>query len=245
MRKRRLIFLDIDNTVYSETEGISNSTVDAIKTARNNGHKIIINTGRIKAKLPQVIMELKPDGFITSAGAHVEVEDKCIQDQVIKKEDLYIICNYLTKKRISFELSNNTSTFQWNGADDNTLYDTVNKISYYDSEIPVIQILEDIGNYGNVIKSEYERNKRYCGEIFVKNINKATGIQTILEYYSANREDTIAFGDAPIDMEMLQFAGIGVAMGNASLEVRQVADMVTKEYNNDGIHYGFTACNLI
>ena len=46
-------------------------------------------------------------------------------------------------------------------------------------------------------------------------------------------------------LEMLQYAGIGVAMGNASQEVKQAADMVTKNYDMDGIQYGFEACNLI
>jgi len=244
MSRKKLIFLDIDYTIYSDMLGVSKSAVEAIIKVRNNGHKIIFNTGRIISMLPKDILELMPDGFITSAGAHVEVEDRCIQDHVMKRDDLCVICNYLTEKGISFELSSNTSIFQWNEADD-IQKDAVNKISYFDSEIPAIQISEDIGNYGNVIKSDCIINNRYSGEIFVKNINKATGIQAVLEYYSVNREDTIAFGDAPIDFEMLQFAGIGVAMGNASQEIKQVADMVTKEYNNDGIYYGFAACKLL
>lgn len=244
MIKQRLIFLDIDNTVYNEFGRISESTADAIRQAKNHGHKIIFNTGRIKAKLPEDILQQSPEGFITSAGAHIEMEGRCILDQAMRREDLCAMCNYLAEKHIPFELSSNTDTFHWEEVDDKRK-GSVNKITYFASDIPVAQLVRDIGSYGNVINSFGTFKGKYNGEIFVKNVNKATGIQAVLQYYSINREDTVAFGDAPIDMEMLQYAGIGVAMGNASREIKGVADMVTTDNNKDGIYYGFLECGLI
>ena len=58
-------------------------------------------------------------------------------------------------------------------------------------------------------------------------------------------EETIAFGDADNDLEMLQLAGIGVAMGNALPQVRACADMVTDTVENDGIAHALQKLKLI
>ena len=58
-------------------------------------------------------------------------------------------------------------------------------------------------------------------------------------------EETIAFGDAENDLEMLQLAGIGVAMGNALPQVRACADMVTDTVENDGIAHALRRLKLI
>ena len=58
-------------------------------------------------------------------------------------------------------------------------------------------------------------------------------------------EETIAFGDAENDLEMLQLAGIGVAMGNALPQVRACADMVTDTVENDGIAHALQKLKLI
>ena len=59
------------------------------------------------------------------------------------------------------------------------------------------------------------------------------------------REDTIAFGDGPNDVEMLKFAGTGVAMGNAILAVKQYADMVTDKIDEDGLYHAFERLHLL
>ena len=55
------------------------------------------------------------------------------------------------------------------------------------------------------------------------------------KYYGLTKEEIIAFGDGENDLEMLAFAGVGVAMGNADEEVKEVADYVTTEIDDDGI----------
>ncbi len=244
MNKQKLIFLDIDGTIYNDSAQIMDSTRAAIKQARENGHKIIFNTGRIKAALPEDVLELEHDGFITSAGAHVEIGNRCILDMAMGQKELYYIYNYFRDNKILFNLENNAKIFH--GYEINDLQDkAINKVVFYDSVISVAQIKSDIGTHCNVIGVNHHHSSLYHGEIFIKNVNKATGIQVITEYYAANREDTVAFGDALIDLEMLQYAGIGVAMENAHSKVKQIADRITKDNNSDGIYHGFIECGLI
>ena len=73
--------------------------------------------------------------------------------------------------------------------------------------------------------------------------SKQAGMKKILEYYGIRNEECMAFGDGGNDIPMLQYAGIGVAMGNARPEVQQVANFVTRSVDDDGIlfalkHFG-------
>ena len=82
------------------------------------------------------------------------------------------------------------------------------------------------------------RSVRWCplfGDIIPKNGGKSTGIKYILDYYNINIDECMAFGDGGNDKEMLEFAKIGVAMGNASDDVKSIADYVTTDVDNDGI----------
>ena len=59
------------------------------------------------------------------------------------------------------------------------------------------------------------------------------------------REDSIAIGDGPNDLQMMEYAGVGVAMGNAKEEVKKLADMVTSDVAEDGIYHAFEKLGLI
>lgn len=72
-------------------------------------------------------------------------------------------------------------------------------------------------------------------EVIPRRINKGQGIRDICSAIGICPEEVIAFGDAANDIPMLQVAGVGVAMGNASQEVKQAADAVTFSNNEDGI----------
>ena len=74
---------------------------------------------------------------------------------------------------------------------------------------------------------------------------KENGIRALCAAIGITPEETIAFGDAENDLEMLQLAGIGVAMGNALPQVRACADMVTDTVENDGIAHALRRLKLI
>ena len=74
---------------------------------------------------------------------------------------------------------------------------------------------------------------------------KENGIRALCAAIGITTEETIAFGDADNDLEMLQLAGIGVAMGNALPQVCACADMVTDTVENDGIAHALQKLKLI
>ncbi len=72
-------------------------------------------------------------------------------------------------------------------------------------------------------------------EIYVSGISKQTGLEMLAARLEVDREETMAIGDHINDVEMLQWAGWGVAMGNAQPEVLAVADWITESVSNDGV----------
>lgn len=83
------------------------------------------------------------------------------------------------------------------------------------------------------------------GDLGVKGITKGGAIDQLLRHLCARRADTIAFGDAKIDIPMLEYCAVGVAMGSGGPEIRAMADLVTDGVNEDGLLHAFERLNLI
>ena len=64
---------------------------------------------------------------------------------------------------------------------------------------------------------------------------KVAGIRRVLEDFAISREEIMAFGDGENDMDMLEFAGTGIAMGNADPQVKARADEVTESVDENGV----------
>jgi hydroxymethylpyrimidine pyrophosphatase-like HAD family hydrolase len=72
-------------------------------------------------------------------------------------------------------------------------------------------------------------------EMSPRGVTKATGLAEVASRLSVSPDDVVAFGDMPNDLEMLRWAGHGVAMGNAHPALREIADEVTATNADDGL----------
>jgi Cof subfamily protein (haloacid dehalogenase superfamily) len=124
-------------------------------------------------------------------------------------------------------------------------YPNIEKVTFHSSPISLEEIKKALEPEFDVTSSSFEAEGNTGGEITMAGITKASGMQKIMDLYEVAREDVIAFGDGPNDFEMLAFAGIGVAMGNALETLKQQADMITKPIGEDGIYYGLEQLGLL
>lgn len=129
---------------------------------------------------------------------------------------------------------------------DGELYrDDLNKVSFilsdYQDYLDAKEAFPDltVGTWGG--KGE----EALFGDLGVKDIDKAKAVYELLSYLGASIEDTIAFGDAKIDVPMLNCCKIGVAMGNAGPEAKAAADFVTDDVECDGLKKAFLELKLI
>lgn len=91
----------------------------------------------------------------------------------------------------------------------------------------------------------FTRSNPYSMDVISRGGSKAVGIQKIIEHLNISIEETVAFGDGLNDLEMIEAAGIGVAMGNGRDELKQKADMITDTVWNDGIYKGLDKLGLL
>ena len=83
------------------------------------------------------------------------------------------------------------------------------------------------------------------GEIGPLGVHKGSAVHKAAEYHGILMSDTIAFGDGDNDRQMIECAGVGIAMGNASDALKAIADEVTTSFDDNGIYNGFRKLGLI
>lgn len=275
----KIIFIDVDGTLVDYENNLPKTAVQAIKSARNNGHKVYICTGRSKAEVYSNLWKIGLDGIIGGNGSYVEDHEQVIMHKLITKEQCKHIVDWLNKKGLEFYLESNNGLFAsknfrdaarpaiqeysrrkgkdnidnitvsdvfpdmiWNGE----LYrDDVNKVSFllnsYNDYLDAFQEFPYLkaGTWGGLGETAL------FGDLGVKDITKASAIDCLLSHLNASRKDTIAFGDAKIDIPMLEYCEIGVAMGSGGEEIKAMADYITDDVDKDGLYKAFLHFKLI
>lgn len=115
----------------------------------------------------------------------------------------------------------------------------INKLTVYTESYEQLVELEKI-----IDKDYYIIKYEKGGELIAKGVNKFTGIKKILKYFDISVEDTVAVGDSLNDYDMIENCNIGIAMGNATQKLKDIADYITTDVEDDGIynamkHFGF------
>ena len=241
-------FFDLDGTLLSHTtKTVSAGTVAALKALREKGIPCIAATGRhilVMDKLP--IEQLHFDGYLTMNGQLMLDEKKKVLFGVpITGAAKELLLNLFESKALPVLL-----------LEEDRIY-----LNYVDPVVEAAQEnvstpIPELGAYRGAPLYQaclylppeghpcLQALQQQCQvtwwhsqgvDIVAKGGGKVAGIQRYLEQKGIGREETIAFGDGHNDLEMLMFAGIGVAMGNAEESVKAAADYVTASVDEEGI----------
>lgn len=121
-----------------------------------------------------------------------------------------------------------------------------NKVSVIDNGKTLFKnIKDDLSDKYDVIPATFAPLGKESGEIGSYHITKATGMDSIIRYFNANIEDTIAVGDGFNDLPMFNKAHLSIAMGNAPQAIKDKADIVTTSLDEDGVYNAFKQLKLI
>lgn len=245
----KAIFADFDWTLYSHrTHKIITSAKEALKKAHENGIKIFLATGRGKSEL--VLMpeykEIPFDGFITMNGQIIldEKENKLIgypfegklKEEIIKcfnGNELSTVLVFEDDTIINFE---NEATIEAH----KEITSLEHKFRSYCGEDIYLAVTFISQDQENELKRklgpcDFKRWSKYGIDIVPQGIDKTTGIDYFLKMFGIRQSECMVFGDSFNDIQMMQYAGIGVAMGNAEDDVKSVADYVTDDIDEDGL----------
>ena len=245
----KTLFLDIDGTLLSfETHRIPLSAVRAIEQAQAKGVKVIISTGRA-LPLVRLVEGIKPDGYITNNGCACYTADfREIYKAPIPDADLHAITEYVRdtgfamaycqEHRIIVNRSNDIveEISQLLELPDFPIVDEAEVFSADVTEIIAYITEEEEIKFRELMPScDFPRWHPLFTDIVRKGHSKQTGIDRMIEHFGCRLDETMAVGDGGNDVEMLRHVAIGVAMGNATDEVKAHADHVTTHVDEDGL----------
>jgi len=257
----KLIAIDMDGTLLREDKTISSKTKEALKAANSLGVKIVLTSGRpiqgIKKYLNELQLIGKDDYVIGLNGAMIcNCSDYSIisSSETLKGKDLKYIYNKVRELRTYVhaftryeDLVNIESKFS--EGEEKRINLKVKVVDFLtetkdDDEILKV-VLEEEKDVLDKITSqipkelfeEYNviRSLDFMIEFMKKGCTKANGIEKLAQHLGISREEIIAIGDAINDKEMIEYAGLGVAMGNAEEEIKMQADFITKTNEEDGV----------
>ncbi len=116
-----------------------------------------------------------------------------------------------------------------------TKYRTAEKFCYYDAPFSIEEVEKILSPEFTVEEMSFGNRGMSSGEVTMAGITKSYGIQKLMERTGVQIENVIAFGDGANDKDMIEFAGVGVVMGNSSENLKKIGDMVTASIEKDGV----------
>ncbi len=240
-------FFDIDGTLLSfTTHRVSPGTVRAFDRLHAAGVRTFLSTGRPDVLIPK--MPVSFDAKITMNGGLVFTEKEVLLSNPIPDKELQAWLDIADEKHLC------TMVF----TKDNMMLAQPNEVglkmrNQLEFEMPpVVRIDEMRGQTAYqiiaIMPGEMDasvaallphcrlpRWHPYFTDIVASDNTKAHGMEAICRHFGIRQEETIAFGDGANDIEMLEWAGIGIAMGNAADTVKKHANQVTTDVDNEGI----------
>ena len=251
-------FFDIDGTLVSFlTHQVSEGTVRAFDRLHRQGIRTFISTGRPECLIPP--MPVTFDGYVTMNGGYCFMGDRVLYKNPIPQAEADRWLRYVMDNNLCTMIFTEHEMFV-NTYDDPVANALCDEIKF---QMPPLLPLEEmygreayqfIGVMDASRDAEVENALPHCRlprwhSLFTDIINvdnsKAVGIESILRHLGVGREECICFGDGANDIEMLEYCGIGVAMGNAPEEVRSHADYVTTSVDDEGIEQALLALSII
>ena len=119
------------------------------------------------------------------------------------------------------------------------------KISCFDSPVPLTRLMETFGPGVGLIPSSLSALGDRAGEIYMAGTHKAVGMQVVEARLGLERADIVAIGDSANDIEMLEYAGVGIAVEGGHPAVLAVADRTTAAPAGDGVALAFAELGLL
>lgn len=242
-------FFDFDGTLQSfTTQSVPESALQALTLLRNKGLKVILATGRHKTELKQSNSLFTFDAYITLNGQYCYDSDGVFRKLCIGKDDVKIAVEQATKKIYPcFFVEENKKYCNYVDEKVSELHRIV-KSPEPDVRDPAQALDADIFQLCAYLPKEKEhllldhlrevealRWYPSFTDIVPKGGCKKAGIEAVMSRYGLSPTRIMTFGDGENDIDMLEYAQTGVAMGNAQPHVKAAADYVTDDVDSDGI----------
>lgn len=250
----RFIAMDMDGTILDDGYQLSAHVAETLRTLQNKGKKLIIATGRIYASARAFLQgAFEPDGFVCTNGADIHGPNGIhIASHYVPQEGMQalidtsrrhsaLVCGYIGEDWIYERYSDLVAFYEQRSGRkgiqrdfDSLKGENVLKFLAIGSHEELLAIRKEIAEKADGLL-ELVFSHSTMLEIMASGVSKRRGLEECLAYFNGNMNETIAFGDAENDLEMLKAAAVGVAMGNAHASIQAEAQYVTESVDEDGV----------
>ncbi len=252
----KIVFFDIDGTLISRTtHKVAESTLKAIEELQAKGIICCVATGRGRATVPESFVDIF-DLIVALNGQYCYDKDRVIFKHQLERDDVAVLVDFALNTEVPVYFVTEDGYFV------NVLNDLIREDSIkHDFPLPKVLdprlaleqpiyaasvFLDPEGEKAFLSKTKNLDGTRWDDAFFdvvLKGIGKHSALTEVCELFGIDPKDSMAFGDGGNDLSMLREAGIGIAMGNAKDIVKESADYVTDDEDNDGIanalkHFG-------
>ncbi|TGB00167.1 Cof-type HAD-IIB family hydrolase [Sporolactobacillus shoreae] len=262
MSNIKIVFFDIDSTLYDQKKSVPESTVEAVKTLQRKGIITAIATGRAPFMFSKLRADLDINTFASFNGSYVVYQNEAIYKKPIP-EALLDNLEHQSSEAGNRLIFLNEETMKIDGKMGSDIAEGMSSLKldlpfpeedpefYHNHDIYQALLFYTAQDDSSYLENEplnklrYVRWHKNAVDVIPQAGSKASGIRKILEELNFSADEACAFGDGNNDVEMLSYVGTGVAMGNAVESARRAADFVTRSVDQDGIYYGLKDLGLI
>ncbi|MCA1057193.1 Cof-type HAD-IIB family hydrolase [Rossellomorea aquimaris] len=255
----KMIVLDLDDTLLRDDQTISDRTKKAILQAQEEGVKVVLASGRPTYGMRWVADELQLDHY----GSYILPFNGSKIINYKSNEEMYSRALSAETAHRLYDLSKREGVGILTYSEDAILVEEPDEFADIESRLtglpvevvpdfkeavkgPVVKalMLKEADRLKEVeVKLQEEldgelsvmRSKPYFLEFTQLGVTKGATLDYLIEPLGIKREEVIAIGDSYNDLTMLEFAGLGVAMGNAPDDIKEKADHVTSSNMDDGV----------
>ncbi|WP_349410336.1 Cof-type HAD-IIB family hydrolase [Pseudalkalibacillus sp. SCS-8] len=257
--KNKIVFFDIDGTLLDHQKEIPVGTRSAIQELSERQVPMIIATGRAPFMFKALRESLGIDGYVSFNGQYVSYEDSCVYENPLDEsilQKLVTHSNEFDHPMVFLNTEEGKATHDQHphiqkSMNDLKMHHPAHEPDFFRGR-SIFQALlycekaTEESFYKDAYKDfNFIRWHQYSIDVLPRTGSKAVGIEKMIQHLGYHQEDVIAFGDGLNDLEMLEYAGTGIAMGNGKEAAKRSADFVTKAVDDDGIRHGLKKLGLI
>lgn len=254
----KIIFFDIDNTLIPlGATQIEPKLINALHQLQAKGIKLVLATGRPSFYLPH-FDHIHFDAFLTFNGQYCFNATQTIYANPLSHKDIMTVLENAKQlhKAVALTTSKKLEATYYQSeleryfAIANQSMSITNDLhALLHQDIYQMMIATKESQDMQVLKHTHHlqivRWIDFAADIIPLDGGKAKGMEAMIKHYGIHKDETMAFGDGGNDAEMVQFAHIGVAMGNALDQVKAIADYVTSDVDKDGLINAFSHFGLL
>jgi len=251
----RMLVVDLDDTLLTDDRTVTDATRAALAEAAARGVVVTLATGRMYASARRIAESLRLDvPIITYQGALVKTLDgRVLYERTVPRDVAERFWQYCKQNRLHLHVYHDDTLYVPEDNDKSREYAALSEVPFVVEPnlgrliglpLPKMLVVDDPERLDRIMpelrdmfgdRAHITKSKPHYLEVLHPEATKGHAIRFLAAHFGCDMKEVIAVGDSWNDRDMIEAAGLGVAMGNAVEPLKAVADFITATNNEDGV----------